>query len=289
MKRISVIIPTYKSWDLLAKCLEAMQKQTLREDYEILVINNDINNTIPNKLLNYSNVIFLHELKAGSYAARNKGIDHASGEIIAFTDADCIPHKDWLKNGVELLQKDKNVGIIAGNVKLFYQNNELLTSAETYDKFTAFKIQEYVHFGNCVTANWFSYKQTLLDYGGFDSNLKSGGDSKLSQKISSELPLVFGEEVIVFHPARNTIPDIVTKYRRIIGGRYTEKFNNRRKSSFVWYILDFIFRRVKFNLNFLRKGEVKNFIKISYVHMFLLPALFFESIRIINTGRTERR
>lgn len=287
--KVSVIIPTYKSWDLLQKCLEAISVQTYSEPFEVLVVNNDSDNNIPQELKKYDNVTFLHELKPGSYAARNKGISEANGEILVFTDADCIPQPNWLENGVSLLENTPDVGIIAGNVQLFYKNNKKLTPAEMYDKHTAFRIKEYVYFGNCVTANWFSYKKVIVDFGGFDSKLKSGGDTKLSQMISKHKKLVYGENVIVYHPARSTTQEIVTKYRRIIGGRYIEKFQRSQNYKFLQAVFEMIYKRLKFNLNFLLKGRYEVFYKMFLVNIILCPSLVVEAFRIIRTGKTERK
>ena len=287
--QVSVIIPTYKSWDLLKKCLDALSVQTYLQPFEILVVNNDSNHNIPEELNKFKNVIFLQELKAGSYAARNTAIKFSTAEILAFTDADCIPDKDWLTNGIALLQSTPNIGIVAGNVQLFYENEKNLTPAEMFDKYTAFRIKEYVYFGNCVTANWFSYKQTILDFGCFDSDLKSGGDTKLSQNISQTKKIIYGENVIVLHPARYKIKEVITKYRRIIGGRYIEKFKKSQNIKFLSSVIDMIYRRLKFNFNFLRKGQFEVFFKILIVNIFLCPSLLFEAFRIIKTGKTERK
>lgn len=287
--KVSVIIPTYKSWDLLAKCLEAISVQTYSEPFEVLVVNNDSDNNIPQHFNKYDNVTFLHESKPGSYVARNTAIRFSKGEILAFTDADCIPQPNWLENGVSLLQNTPDAGIIAGNVKLFYKNDKKLTPAEIYDKYTAFRIKEYVYFGNCVTANWFSYKKVIVDFGGFDSKLKSGGDTKLSQMISKHKKLVYGENVIVYHPARSTTQEIVTKYRRIIGGRYIEKFQGNQNYKFLQAVFEMIYKRLKFNLNFLLKGRYEVFYKMFLVNIILCPSLVVEAFRIIRTGKTERK
>lgn len=287
--KVTIIIPSYKSWGLLKKCLSAIDEQTFIGDYEILVVNNDSDPHYPNEIMNHKNVRILHESKPGSYAARNKGISEAKGEILAFTDADCIPQPNWLENGVALLENTPDVGIIAGNVKLFYKNDKKLTPAEIYDKYTAFRIKEYVYFGNCVTANWFSYKKVIVDFGGFDSKLKSGGDTKLSQMISKHKKLVYGENVIVYHPARSTTQEIVTKYRRIIGGRYIEKFKRSQNYKFLQAVFEMIYKRLKFNVNFLLKGRYEVFYKMFLVNIILCPSLVVEAFRIIRTGKTERK
>lgn len=284
--KVSIIIPTYKSWDLLEKCLCAIDEQTYTGDYEVLVVNNDVDPQYPKDIIAHKNVRVLQELKPGSYAARNKGIVESKGEILAFTDADCIPDKEWLKNGVSKLL-ETNAGIIAGDVKLFYKNPEKLTAAEVYDKYTAFRIKEYVGFGNCVTANWFSYKNRIQEFGNFNSELKSNGDSELSGKISKRYSVIFSENVVVFHPARYLIDDVVTKYRRVIGGNYDRLYKGKNKN-FNQFINQFIIRRIRFNLNTFMKFKFKDGFQILKVHLVLLPIIFKEGKRIQKDGETER-
>ncbi len=56
----------------------------------------------------------IHEPLPGSYAARNQGLSQARGNIVAFTDADCIPNPDWIEKGVRTLQKFPECGLVAG-------------------------------------------------------------------------------------------------------------------------------------------------------------------------------
>ena len=283
---VSIIIPTYKSWDLLAKCLSALESQTFEGDFEVLVVNNDINNDIPDNLQKFKNVKFLQEVKPGSYAARNKGLEVAAGEIIAFTDADCIPDKDWLQKGVERLITSK-AGIVAGDVKLFYKDAKKLTPGEVYDKYTGFDQEGYVKYGHCVTANWFSRKEVLQEFGNFNNLLKSNGDSELSGKISEKYPVVFEPKSVVYHPARYFISEIITKHNRLIGGTYDRKFRSDSRG-FNRYVWNFIFRRFKFNANLFRKGKVKDGVMIFIAHTKLFPAILKESRRIEKGGATER-
>src|SRR5690554_2984846 len=99
MIEISVIIPTYKDWERLALCLQALENQSFKpSNFEIIVINNLPGDLPPAAFKLPKNAVLVDEGKPGSYAARNTGIGMAKGEILAFTDSDCIPHKDWLIN-----------------------------------------------------------------------------------------------------------------------------------------------------------------------------------------------
>jgi glycosyltransferase involved in cell wall biosynthesis len=51
------------------------------------------------------------EARPGSYAARNTGIELARGDILAFTDADCLPAADWIEHGLAALQRVENCGL----------------------------------------------------------------------------------------------------------------------------------------------------------------------------------
>lgn len=284
--KVSVIIPTYKSWLLLEKCLDALQRQTYQDNIEILVINNDIHEDVPRGLLHYKNVKFLSEEKPGSYAARNKGLEFATGEILAFTDADCIPQNTWLENGIKTLL-DTNAGIVGGQVKIFYRDPNNPTAAEIYDSYTGFNQKGYVAQGHCITANWFSFKKVICEFGGFNSELKSNGDSELSGKISKVYPVIYSEEALVLHPARYTINEIIVKYKRLMGGTYDRRYRNS-ELKFKKYLYNFIFRRLRFNVNLFLKLKIYDAIKILYVHLHLFPAIVKEYYSIVKTGQTER-
>jgi GT2 family glycosyltransferase len=69
-----------------------------KSGYEIVVIDGGSNDGTEELCKRYSNVRFVVENRFGLAYARNKGAELAHGEIIAFTDDDCIVDKEWLKN-----------------------------------------------------------------------------------------------------------------------------------------------------------------------------------------------
>ena len=245
----SVIIPTYKDQIRLITCLEALINQNLSTDqFEVIVVNNDpegepIVDDIFHKQLQLTIVT---EQKPGSYAARNLGIRYAKGEVLAFTDSDCVPERNWLENAKIHFVKDthKKIGILAGDVHLFYKNVEKLTPTEIFESFTAFRISSQVTNGYCVTANWFSYKEIIDEFGGFNSELKSNGDNELSLRIFKKYSIVYGDDVVVKHPARHELKDLLSKFRRVTGGTYVRKYKNN-SFAFMRHLLDFTFGLIK--------------------------------------------
>ena len=100
---VSVIVPTFRDWESLEKTIRAIQKQTYSTRlFEVILVNNDAENMHAEMALP-DNFMLVNESKPGSYAARNRGIDLARGDVLAFTDSDCLPEPDWLENAVRHL------------------------------------------------------------------------------------------------------------------------------------------------------------------------------------------
>ena len=218
---VSVIIPVYNDALRLQKCLEALSGQTYRE-FETLVIDNGSTEPGLERLCGqFENVTFLNEEKPGSYAARNKGIGFAKGEIIAFTDADCVPDVQWLELGVKKLQETPSCGVVGGRVLVFSEKPESPTQAELYELRWSFPQRTFVendHFA--VTANMFTWCKIIAVVGKFDDNLKSAGDREWGNRVVRHgYAIAYDHAAFVNHPARRNLAEIKSKLRRATGGR----------------------------------------------------------------------
>ena len=97
---ISVIIPVYNAEQYIKRCLNSVLNQTFN-DYEIIMVNDGSTDGSLEILKKYESqnsklkVITQKNLKAA--AARNSGLKYASGEYIAFIDADDYVHNDYLR------------------------------------------------------------------------------------------------------------------------------------------------------------------------------------------------
>jgi len=218
---VSVIIPTYNDWNRLSLCLNALSGQTFSKDgFEVIVVNNNPDDTTPSELAFNDNCKIITENKPGSYAARNAALKIAKGEIIGFTDSDCIPDKNWIKNAVEYLANNSTCSRIAGRIEMFFSSSNP-GIAELYDKLYAFNQKRYVEgAGTSVTANTFTYKYVFDKVGYFNNDLMSGGDyswGTLAQKYGYKIDYV--ENVVVNHPARETLKDLIKKEKRVGGSQ----------------------------------------------------------------------
>lgn len=132
MITVSVVVPFYNSERYIERCIDALLGQEYPEDrYEIIFINNNSTDSSAEIIRRYPRVKLIFERKRGSYAARNRGLELANGEIIAFTDSDCMPASDWLKE-IESAMADTDAGIIIGNYQTA-RDSSLLSMLEDYE------------------------------------------------------------------------------------------------------------------------------------------------------------
>ncbi|MGB7441719.1 MAG: glycosyltransferase, partial [Coleofasciculaceae cyanobacterium] len=189
----------------------------------------------------FSQAIITHEKRPGSYAARNQGISLAKGEIIAFTDADCIPTTEWLEKGVANLISNPNCGLVGGKIDLFFVNSERPTPVELYDNIKlGFPQQKFIEESNyAATANLFTWKKTIDAVGLFDDSLKSSGDREWGQRVfSAGYKLVYAEDTCVRHPARYSWSQLRKKIVRVVGG-HQDLDKLREKSSIKFFLNSF--------------------------------------------------
>ena len=179
------------------------------------MINNDHNDLVPPDI-NGKNLTVLSQPIKGSYAARNMGIEYAKSDILAFTDADCIPDKDWLLNALNAMADGRQR--IAGQIKLFFKSSNL-TIAEKYENRYAFPQDKYAQVGFGATANMITYKIYFTRYGNFRGELLSSGDYEWGMRLkNNNIHISYEPDVVVDHPARSTIRELLDKDRRRVGG-----------------------------------------------------------------------
>ena len=184
----------------MVRCLAALGQQSLgKNEFEIIVVNDgpgeasaDIMKQLAENKCHYK-YLTLDE-KKGPAAARNLGWRSSSAELIAFTDDDCLPDKDWLKALVNSYQDDM---MIAFTGSIIVPISERPTD---FARNTA-----HLEKAEFVTANCCITRQALIAIDGFDERFSMAWreDSDLEFKLLSfGIPIKRVEAAQVVHPVR---------------------------------------------------------------------------------------
>jgi len=226
---VSVIVPAYNAERDIAKLIGSLLDLDYpKELLEIIIVDNNSNdrtketvNQYPVKLLEEKNI-------QSSYAARNKGIRNAKGEIIAFIDSDCVATPQWIKEGVNILVSE-SADLVGGKVEFVYSKEN--TAAELFDSITNMQIEFNIEESAVAkTANLF-VKSSLFDkIGMFPYWVKSGGDVQWTGKATKNgFSLLYAPRAIVKHPARSLRALLKKQYR--VGRGQVHIWIGERRSS----------------------------------------------------------
>jgi glycosyltransferase involved in cell wall biosynthesis len=200
--RVSVVVPTYRRPDLLARCLAALASQRLpADDYEVLVADDaacDATRAQVEEFAAASPVPVRYLAVADSHgpaAARNVGWRAARGEVMALTDDDCVPDPGWLAAGLAAFDADPGLAAAAGRVVV-----PLPPAPTDYERDAA-----GLERAEFVTANCFCRKGALARVGGFDERFRAAWreDSDLQfSLLESGHRVGRAGDAVVFHPVR---------------------------------------------------------------------------------------
>ncbi|RCJ37613.1 glycosyl transferase family A [Nostoc punctiforme NIES-2108] len=173
MPKISVIIPAYNAEITIAETIQSVQQQTFT-DFELIVINDgskDRTVELVNSIKDERLQIFSYE-NGGLPVARNRGISHATGEFIAFLDADDLWTADKLELQLTALEQNPKAGVAyswtcfmdvdeQGKPLFFLPSPKYSFAGNVYEKLL---VSDFIHNGS----NTLIRRQALESTGGFD-------------------------------------------------------------------------------------------------------------------------
>lgn len=196
--KATVIIPAYNAARSLDECLTAVRDQDVEAPYEIIVVD-DCSDDLTAELTIASDVIVIrHERRLGASAARNSGIDVAQGEILCFTDADCAPKQDWLR---QILKPFTDETIDGCKGTYATNQNELVArfvQIEYEDRYDLLKNQERINFIDTYSAAY--RRQVIQANDGFDKQFTFLEDQELSFRLAARgYEMVFQPQATVYH------------------------------------------------------------------------------------------
>jgi cellulose synthase/poly-beta-1,6-N-acetylglucosamine synthase-like glycosyltransferase len=199
---VSIVIPVYNGVGTIRLCLDAIFKSDyLRERFEVIVVDNNSTDATPQVVSLYPvHLVYEREIQ-GPHAATNTGARAAQGEIIVFTDSDCIPEPGWLRALVTPFA-DPEVVAAGGRIEAYQP-------ASRVERFLS---EEIKPFRNCVrlsdnfpasviTGNAAYRAAAFRAAGMFNQNMYTGSEVDLSWRVQwmTGKKVVYVPEAVVYH------------------------------------------------------------------------------------------
>lgn len=223
--KISVIIPTFNTVSTIEKCLKGLKNQTFKP-VEIIIVDDESKDGLDIEVdrikhgLKIKNLILLKQKHKGVSVARNLGAKKARGNILAFTDSDCIPSKDWLKN-ISAVFDDPQIGAVGGGYCCGIDNSFWQTFSCEELIFRRRKRPQFVK--TLLSNNMACRRNVFWEAGGFSKKYPVCEDMLLAYKISLQNKIIWLKNSGVQHHFKTNLKDFL-KHQFFFGKESTKFF-----------------------------------------------------------------
>lgn len=196
---ISVVIPAHNSEKTIEKAVEGCLSQAYDKDNLEIVVVDDGSTDKTGEVAKQYPVKYIYQENAGPAAARNTGWKNARGEVVCFTDSDCVPEKDWVSRIVQGFSS-MDISGVGGSYSI--ANPESLLARCVHQEIVERhrKMSGEVDFLGSFNVSY--RKKVLEEVGGFNEEFKkaSGEDNDLAYRIRKKgYKLIFDKEIKVAH------------------------------------------------------------------------------------------
>lgn len=181
--RVSVVIPTYNNAKYLSQAIDSVLNQSF-DSYEVVVIDDGSTDETATVLASYGDRIRVyHQQNRGVSATRNRGIQLAQGELVAFLDADdyFLPHK--LLKQVQVFDAQPGVGIVNSGFQTMHKDGRAIAQVEWWRSIPDLSIENWLRYKPVLPSAMMFRRDWLEQVGGFDPHLSAAEDLDLVLRL----------------------------------------------------------------------------------------------------------
>jgi cellulose synthase/poly-beta-1,6-N-acetylglucosamine synthase-like glycosyltransferase len=245
--KISVIIAARNAAATLAKCLTSLTAQE-RVSFEIIVVDDESSDDTRAIARSFENVAVVELGWGGPSRARNVGVARSRGDLVAFTDADCVAHPDWLPELARCFDDPSVAGaggdqgspeddtVFGKRVQELFKTIGFMTDYIKSDA-SGKTIRETTHNPSCNSA----YRKQLFEHvGGFSEDQFPGEDLELDLKLRRlGHKLVYNPAAVVGHYRPASYRALASMMRRYGAGerKLVRKFGFLRLLDYQPFVL----------------------------------------------------
>jgi glycosyltransferase involved in cell wall biosynthesis len=213
---VSIVIPAYNAARTIRKCLEAIGAQTYpRPCYEVIVVDNNSADDTPHIVGEYPWVRLAYERAIqGPHAATNTGVCEAQGDILVFTDSDCVPETNWLATLVAPFA-DPDVVAVGGRIETYAPTSRVEKFLDRMHPFTNCVRLTPTFPASIITGNAAYRAQVFRDAGMFNANMYTGAEVDLAWRVqwATGKQAVYAPDAVVYHQYNPSVRRLFRHFR----------------------------------------------------------------------------
>ncbi|MEW6271955.1 MAG: glycosyltransferase [Thermodesulfobacteriota bacterium] len=215
LPKVAVIVPVYNGEDTITDCIESLVKLDYPHDaLDLIVVDNRSTDRTREIVARYPVRLVTEDDVQSSYAARNRGVASTDAPILAFTDADCVVERGWVR-ALAGAFRSQDVGGVAGTIHAArtgtaierYQAGRCIVAERAF----AHPVLPFAQTANAA------YRRSAFErIGGFDASIIYGGDLDFSWRMQREtgLRLVYEACALVWHQHRSSTRGLFHLYAK---------------------------------------------------------------------------
>ncbi len=203
--KVSVIVCSYNGARTLEECLQSLVRLDY-PDYEILLVDDGSTDNTPDIAARFPEVKYIRQENLGLSVARNVGARAAQGEIVAYTDSDCIADESWLTYLVGAMH-DQQVDAIGGPNVTPPSDNWLAKCVAASPGNPSHVMLDDRYAEHVPGCNMAFNRAKLLGIGGFDPRFRQAGDDVdiCWRFIDDGMKIGCAPAALIWHHRRDTI------------------------------------------------------------------------------------
>lgn len=235
---VSVVVPTYGRPRQVRDCLAALAAQTLPCDaFEVIVVDDGSPQglgLLPDEFAGRLRLTLIRQANAGPSVARNRGVEQAAADLVAFTDDDCLPEPTWLERLVQA-EQDRPGSLVGGSTHnglhdLVFSEATHWILEMVYEHFNRDPENAYFFASNNILCS----RQRYLALGGFDELFpRAGAEDRdfCDRWRAAGWPLIWRPEAFIEHRHPQSLGEFIGLHYRYGRGAYLYQQRRRERGT----------------------------------------------------------
>ncbi len=225
MSAITIVIPHFNQPGYLERCLASLAPQVAAHGQaEVIVVDNGSTELPTNIVSRYSFARLEQEREKGPGPARNRGIRVSSRQLLAFIDADCVAHPNWLKELSSTFTNFPDYAVLGGDVRIGLVDDKHPTALEAYESVFAYRQEEYISKHKFSGTGNLAMRRDAFEKVGPFGGIGIAEDRDWGQRAhKAGITIHYVPAMIAYHPARSTLSELQRKWDRHTAHDFNEK------------------------------------------------------------------